>query len=343
MSDTLTPANIILMTLFLLDEPELDQLFSAAGVPIERMLESDALISIADVIALTDSARTNTGDPALGLHLGQEIGVELLDTVGMLISTAPTVREAIGQFLRYSPLLTTLGRAELVENGDEARVILHLHPDTKPIALYCCEIAGAAFWNMMRRLMKDGGDMRLRRASFQPPAPPWQEEYARVLGEETRFVFSAPENSFTFDRALLDRPMARHSPGLYQRLQQEAARRLASQPHSETASTSVRRLIREQMGQRLIDLPSIAEQMGLSPRTLQRRLREEGLTFQSLHDGCRQERARDYLLAVEGDIDSLSALLGYSEPANFYRAFKSWFGVSPNEYRRQRHQAGPAE
>lgn len=338
MSETLTPANVILSAMLLLEELEMDELFEHAGVPVQLMLDEDAVISARDVIAITDSAKALTGDEALGLHLGQEIGSEMLDTVGMMVATAPTLRDALDQVFRYSPLLSTLGRAELVEEGDSARCVLTLHPEVGPIAPYCREIVFAGLWNTVRRLVR--GEFSVRRFTFRHAAPAWADEYARVLGEEAEIVFDAGEDSISFARHLLDLPMARHSPGLYQRLQQEAARRLASRPQVETAAASVRRLIGEQMGLRLIDLPSIAEQMGLTPRTLQRRLQDEGTSFQALHDGCRQERARDYLLGNDdASIEALAAILGYSEPANFYRAFKGWFGLSPNEYRRRHGRA----
>lgn len=338
MSDSFTPAHVILSAMLLLEELDLDTVFEHAGVPVQLMLDEDALISARDVVALTVSAKTLTGDPALGLHLGQEIGSEMLDTVGMMVATAPTLRDALHQVFRYSPLLSTLGHAELVERDDEACCLLSLHPEVSAIAPYCREIVAAGLWNTARRLVR--GDFRIRRFNFRHAAPAWADEYARVLGEETEIVFEAGEDSIIFARALLELPMARHSPGLYQRLQQEAARRLASRPQVETAAATVHRLIGEQMGQQLIDLPSIAELMGLTPRTLQRRLQDESTSFQTIYDGCRQERARSYLLGEDdANIETLAAMLGYSEPANFYRAFKGWFGLTPTEYRR-RHGKG---
>lgn len=335
MTDTLTPANIVLLTLeLLIDDIDLDELFVHAGVSPQLMLEPDALISTQEILALTASAKLLTNDPALGLHLGEEIGVEMLDVVGMLASTAPNMRSALQSLLQYSPLLSTMGRAELFEEGDNARLLMHLHDDLDEITAYCVELFCAALWNFARRLVK--GEVSLRRINVRQAAPPWQHEYSQVFGEEVEIVFGAAENSVIFDRHMLDLPMARHTPGLYQRLHELAARQLASRPQPESTCAVVLNLIGEHIGKRLLDLPTVAEYMGLSPRTLQRRLKDEGRSFQQLYDAKRLDIAKEQLLEYNTDIETIAAMLGYSEPANFFRAFKSWSGLSPNEFRRQR-------
>ncbi len=338
MSEVLTPSSIVLLILGMtMDETDLDTVFADAGVPPERLFDHD-MMSSRDVLALAQSAIRLSNDPALGLHLGQEIGVEMLDLIGMLVSSAPTAGQALESLTQYLPLLSTLGRVELVETADRARLVLHLVDDMLSIETpYVTELACAAFVCIARRLVD--GEVRLRRLRSRHAEPPWAAEYAQVFGEEVEIVFSAGEDSLEFDRRLLELPMARHSPGLYQYLRAQAARRLACRPQPETTAGSVQRLIREQLGRRLVDLPTIAEAMGLTPRTLQRRLSEEGSSFQLLYEQCRRQHAHEALAASEVDIDLLAASLGYSEPSNFYRAFRGWFGLTPAEYRR-RHGPG---
>jgi AraC-like DNA-binding protein len=340
MSETITPANLIFTVLhLLLDDVDTDALLEHAGIPVQRVLEPEGSLTIPEVVRISQCAQALTDDPALGLHLGQELGTEMLDVVGMMMSTAPDLRAAIHSTLQYSPLLTTLGHAELEEDGDEARIVLHLLPEVEPIALYCAELVWATVWSA-RRLVR--GEAVLRRLTFRQPAPAWADEFHQVFGEETEIVFGAPRTTLVLDRRSLDLPMARHTPGLYQRLQEQAARRLASRLPAETASATAlaRRIIEDHLGERLLDLTVIAQHMGMSPRTLQRRLKDEGTTFQGLYDACRQQVARTELLEHATDMATIAAMLGYSEPANFYRAFRDWFGISPSEYRKQHRGAG---
>lgn len=336
MSDTLTPANVVLLTLqLLMDELDMDALLEDAGVPLQVVADPDGELTSRDILALTASARRMTGDAALGLHLGQEMGVEMLDIVGMSVSTAPCLREAILTALRYSALFSTMGRADLIEEGDTARVVIRFLEELAPITDYCMELCTAAAWQILRRLVK--GEVSLRQVTLTTSRPEWFAEYGRVLGEEVEFIFDAPENSFALDRALLDLPMARHTPRLYQTLLDQAARRLAARPQPETAGTTVLRLIDEHMGARLLDLATVASYMGTTPRTLQRRLKDEGTSFQALYDTRRQQVAQDMLLQ-DTNVETIAATLGYSEPTNFYRAFRAWTGLSPSEFRR-RHTA----
>lgn len=336
MTEHLTPAKLVLVTLYLaIDDVDLDEVVTHAGVPLQRLLDEDGVVSTRDVLALTQSAIELTGDPALGLHLGQEFGIEMLDLVGMMLSAAPDGRTALQVAIQYSQLISTHGTVELIEEGDRARLVVHFIDELLiPDMPYFFDFLAAAFHCISRRVI--AGDAFLRRFTTRLPAPLWKDEYAAVFGEEVEFEFDAPEDSLEFDRHFLDLPMARHSPGLFQQLREEAARRLASQPQPESASASVQRLIDEHLGKHLIDLPLIAEHMGLNPRTLQRRLKEENTSFHLLHDACRFRQAREQLLQCDTSIELLAASLGYSEPANFYRAFKTWSGLTPSEYRRQR-------
>lgn len=333
MQNLLTPARLVLTFFYLaIDELDPEEVFAHAGIPAARLDDPDGLISASDIRLLTKSVIELTGDPALGLHLGQEIGIEMLDLVGMAVASAPDLRSALEMLTQYSPLLSTLAEINLVQEGERVRLVLTL-VDELSSQPYFAEVCGAAFYCMVRRHLD--GNFFLRTARTRSPAPDWRDEYHEVLGDETEILFEAGEDSFEFDRALLDLPLKRHSPGLYQYLRAQAARKLASLPQAESTTATVQRLISEQMGQRLIDLTLISEEMGLNPRTLQRRLKEENTSFLLLHDACRYRRAREQLLDRDISIELLAASLGYSEPANFYRAFKTWSGLTPSEYRRQ--------
>lgn len=337
MTELLTPAQLILTGLYLaLDESDIEpeEVMKRAGLPVSHLDDIDGQFSAGEVKALLQATLDVTNDPALGLHIGQEIAIEMLDMVAMMAARSPTVRVAFQQVIQYSPLISTLGRAELIEEGDQAWMVLHLADELVEMgAYYCSEVVITSIFCAAQRLVK--GEFLLKEVHFRLPAPPWWEEYSQVFGEEVKIYFGAAQDCVVVDRRLLDLPMKRHSPGLYRHLREQAARRLASMPQPESARASVERLIGEYLGERLLDLPTIAERMGMTPRTLQRRLKEEGHNFQSVYDACRQQQAHLHLSTYNTDIQTLAALLGYSEQANFYRAFKGWFGLTPNEYRRR--------
>jgi AraC-like DNA-binding protein len=88
---------------------------------------------------------------------------------------------------------------------------------------------------------------------------------------------------------------------------------------------------------RFPDLDTVARAMAVSPRTLCRRLNEEGASFRQVLDDVRKSLALDYVESSDLPLQQIAALLGYEEPANFHRAFRKWVGVTPGRYRRRMH------
>lgn len=219
----LTPGRIVLIVLFLaLDDLDVEQVLAHAGLPSSLADDMDAHIPVEDVAKLIASGIELSGDPALGLHLGQELGMEMLDVVGMIVGSSPTFRDALTALSEYMPLLSNLTWFELHEEGDRARMQMHLPEGMAKLqSTFLGELCAATLFCQARRLVD--GNFFLRRLCSCLQAPPWVDEYRQVLGDDVELVFEAGEDSVEFDRLLLDLPMKRHSPGLYQQLRAQAA------------------------------------------------------------------------------------------------------------------------
>ncbi|MBO6754001.1 MAG: helix-turn-helix transcriptional regulator, partial [Spongiibacter sp.] len=92
------------------------------------------------------------------------------------------------------------------------------------------------------------------------------------------------------------------------------------------------------------EFPSVvtmAEHLSMSVRTLRRRLKDLGTTYQQFKDELRKEHALRWLNQPELKINAVSALLGFDEPSAFHRSFKKWTGMTPGEYRASRQSAKP--
>ena len=86
---------------------------------------------------------------------------------------------------------------------------------------------------------------------------------------------------------------------------------------------------------RLFPLEECAAQLGISSRTLRRRLQERGLSYQDIADSVRADFARSYLESSRLSIECIAERLGFSEPTSFSRAFRRWTGMSPREFRKR--------
>ena len=178
-----------------------------------------------------------------------------------------------------------------------------------------------------------GRAIPLERVRFPYPRPPHAADYALVYTEHSSF--DAPTLVATLDAALLDLPV--------QRSEADVAAFLAGAPGKITMVYRRDRemvpRVREILARSLaIDLAAVARELGLSERTLHRRLRGEGSSFRAVKEALRRSLALAQLEQTRKPIADIAAELGYSEPSAFFRAFQAWTGEAPSEHRR-RHRA----
>jgi AraC-like DNA-binding protein len=93
-------------------------------------------------------------------------------------------------------------------------------------------------------------------------------------------------------------------------------------------------LVRRLLPSGNVELATVAEELGLHPRTLQRRLEDEGVTFAELVQQVRRRTAESYLRDTDMTLRHLASELGYLEQSTLTRSSRRWFGTSPLAYRR---------
>jgi AraC-like DNA-binding protein len=160
-----------------------------------------------------------------------------------------------------------------------------------------------------------------------PPLGP-SGEYQQVLGCPVRF--ERESIGLRFDDATLDAPGRRHDHQLFVLLESYAGRLLAETPPTATFRQRVRRVVVQRLREGEPDIVGVAQSLATSERSLQRKLRAEGVSFRNVVDDARQELARLYLGDKTLSVTDVACLLGYSEVAAFTRAFKRWTGQAPS-------------
>jgi len=166
------------------------------------------------------------------------------------------------------------------------------------------------------------------RFAFPPPAD--TREHARVFGLEPRFA--AADAALVFSRRDWDGPTRMHDPGLFALLDRHA--KALAGGASVALAARVRAAIAADLPGREPTLAAAARRLGVTGRTLQRRLSAEGTRFARLVDDVRRERAEAFLGAGDVAVAEVSWLVGFSEQSAFTRAFRRWTGRSPTEFRR---------
>ncbi len=303
-----------------------------AGLLPQLLTDPQAVVTVAQLDALICAIQDELKDPAFGVHLGEFIRVDLLQLVGTLVVTAPTPREALGQFIRFKKLVHPVGELLLQEDDRVARLIFR-EGGSEGISgrFRYAEMYFTAIICIARSLVRR--DIRVYRVDFRHDGSGWRDELVRALGT-TDIRFSAEENIACFERDLLDEPLPGHFPEYHRQIEQLAARRLAELPDGGDTAAAVLRFLEEQIGRRVVGMEDVAKHLDVTLRTLQRRLKDENTTYAALRDSVRYRYAQKYLRDPGMDMESIAAALGFSETANFYPAFKRWSGMSPGEFRR---------
>jgi AraC-like DNA-binding protein len=186
-----------------------------------------------------------------------------------------------------------------------------------------------------------GGAVECQGASFQHPAPRDVSEYRRVFGPNLEF--GAPTNSLTFQSAVLDLPVRYADPALSDYLRAQALAMLERLPAAGELRQRVRQAVAERLSE-ATEIRLIARRLGVSSRTLQRSLREEGTSFQEIRDEVRRCVSLDLLRERNLSVSEVAALVGFANTSAFRSALRRWTGGSARDARRAaRELAGSAE
>jgi AraC-like DNA-binding protein len=185
-----------------------------------------------------------------------------------------------------------------------------------------------------------GRGARMREVAFEYSAPPYRSEYARLFEGAERF-----HQSFTgivFDRELLAAVQLHHDTGYHRALELQAETRVARLGRSKSYTERVRDYLVDGKTSRGDDLEGVARALGLSVRTLRRRLQEEGTNYSAIASAAFVALAKRFLLDEERSVDETAYAMGYSTPSSFHKAFKRWTGTTPKAFRRRHDRTVPS-
>lgn len=283
------------------------------------------------VSAIWLAALRLTGDAQLGLHVGEQVRPGSFDALGQLLMTCATLGEAAEQADRFAALVGGGGRFAARKEDEGIRLLyLPFDPDW-PCRRQRVEAVLAATLTFTRWL--SGAEIVPRAVRFRHAAPDRLTEHRRIFGRMPDF--NAADDSLLLGPDTLGLPVRQANPGLKAVLsgyvQTELARLNDDDPLRGRLADSLRAAL---AAGDALGMETAAVALGLTPRTLQRRLAERGTSFQSEVNTLRCVLAKDLL---RGDpslgIAAIAARLGFADTANFHRAFRSWTGMTPAQWR----------
>lgn len=302
----------------------------------EALTDVDARFPHSAWIGLWQDLEQHARGAPVGIRAAEQLPFGHWDVIDHLIGTSETLEIALLRFERYFAIISTGATHTIERHADEVHLVRRYADGARLRMLTPTEFAFATTISHLRMVL--GFHFCPREVRFAAPAPASDAEHRRFFG--CPVSFEAEPSVIVIDRAALTLPLHRPDAGLGLFLERHAElllRELASP--DEDFPTRVRRVIVQGLPDGHVSLAAAARRLGMSARTLQRRLHERGLSFDALLDGTRRDLARRYLGDPALSIQETAHLLAFGDLRGFYRAFKRWEGRTPAEYRRSAARA----
>ena len=306
-----------------------EALLADVGLDPAQLSDPSGCVDYSYVGGLWDAASRYCDDECFGIHAAERVSPSMFGALWFAVRSCSSGGEALERALEYSRRYFHDTEFALRTDRSTAYFTHRFLGDPVHASSQAADFALAGFVLVSRRFT--GVEWEPRSVSFVHVAPSSVDEYRRVF--RAKVEFEARENAVAFDRALLDLPLVAADPDLLEVLEPQIEDFLSRVPHRQRFSVRARDAVRSALQEGEATLDAAARALGLSPRTLQRRLREEDTSHREVLEEVRAELASHYLADLELSLDQVAARLGFSEPSAFHRAFRRWTGTTPAAYR----------
>ncbi|HLK37880.1 MAG TPA: AraC family transcriptional regulator [Polyangiaceae bacterium] len=308
---------------------DVDRVLRQSGLSANRLDDRSLVITFPTFQKLVLSALSLSGEQALGLLVGERLLASSHGMVGYAALSSGTIRQALELVERYVPLRTSLVAISHSESVGEVQVRFR---ETRPLGKIQRPVLEAIMLSIMKIL--DGismGACQVRLVAFPFDEP----EYAALARDlfrcDVRYGQSWAGAVLPLD--VVDAPLKMGDPEAFREAALICQRELDKLVANESMAARVRRLLLE--GQNGFPSLQVAARMfHMTPRTLHRRLVAEGTSFRELLEDVRRTLALEHVKSGRLSIEEIAYMLGYTDLANFRRAFRRWESVPPSAYRR---------
>ncbi|MFW6050689.1 MAG: AraC family transcriptional regulator ligand-binding domain-containing protein [Myxococcota bacterium] len=297
------------------------------GLPPEAETDPSVVLPVQTLRDLLDDIAERIGSRFLGLRIAAAVPRGAFALPEFAIRAAPTLREALAQTAENAAVDQPVIEATFRVQAGEGIYDMWLPGEPEVTGRHANEAWMAIVSGLGQHLCDP--PVRPTRVWMGHPAPPRIEPLQEAFGTR-RIHFEMGSNGIAFAEADLDAAVSSGDPALRTAIRNQ----IASSDTARGLTSSVRRALHRGFETSVPTLASTARLLGMSSRTLQRRLADEGARFGSLKDEVRAEIAK--VLVRRGDLglETIAAEMGYSDLGAFLRAFKRWTGMTPTQYRR---------
>ncbi len=300
-----------------------------AGLPLGLIDQPRALLNTEELFALWRAIGEVSTNPAIGLLLGTESKTERFHPVSLAALSTENFGSAVEQMARYKQLTCP---EEILQEKDDAEWSIKFRwlladEVEPPVLIECC-------FAWVLSVARHGTGTRL-----SPLRVEFVQSRAHLKTIERHFgcpvICGAERNAIVFRTADVQRPFVTRNAELLAMLAPQFESELKQENGDENFVERVRLAVQQRLTGRRPTIEGIADALHISSRTLQRRLQDEGSSFQRVLEEARHQLARHYLNNSVLELNEAAYLLGYEDGNSFVRAFRTWEGVPPSRWREQ--------
>lgn len=278
-----------------------------------------------------------SGNDMLGIRIGEQVMPSLYGVLPTIATMAGSCREAVNAALKYQALVGgNAGAIQLLNEPGDQVVFQGLMVYPNPVIRRHLAESMAVLLFKLATFISGRQDLRAREIHFEhAPASDASKTYLEtLLGCPIRY--EAPGIRIVAERALLDIPLNAYSGDAMRVAETLAQQQLSQQQASQDVLHQIKLQVRTLMAGSSPRREIVADRLGMSVRTLDRRLADAGLSWQQLLDGLRAQLAQEFLSEGQLTVQDIANRLGFADARSFQRRFRHWTGKSPSEYRETR-------
>lgn len=310
-----------------------EMLLTLVGVDPHAPVDPKQMVPDSDYYDLCE--RVVRDDPeghSLSLRVGGSMCCDDYGAFGLAWKSAVDLRGSYERAVRYALVLTSVSTYEILPASGRALLVLHREGERRLGLRISNEQTLAAIMRISQEVCQ---------VPFRPDAVYFKHDAPRVVSAHEDYFgcpvrFRAEHDAIEVSEALLRSPNRLGDPGMMEFFDSHLERELAGLTDDQGLERRVRIQVSQALSEGVPSLPAVAVRLGMSARTLQRRLAERGLAYNDLVEAARRELAERLLSRSPYSLAEIAFLTGYAEQSTFSRAFKRWSGQTPAEFRREK-------
>ncbi|WP_455221319.1 AraC family transcriptional regulator ligand-binding domain-containing protein [Kaarinaea lacus] len=306
------------------------KLFREVGMDPAHLSDQNARFDFFSVTRLWDLALERTQDPCFGLVVVNHWHPTSLHALGFSWMASSSLKDAFERLQRYIRIVNNAAAVDIKIQNSATRLSIYNAAGPHKASIAAMDASLAVLVHMCRLNYGKELDPVLIQTTRPEPSPTCVDRLNAFF--RAPIEFSSDENAVYFKNSDIEKHLPASNIDLA-RANDKVIDEYLSHLDGVSIGIKTKAKITELLPSGSVTEEKIAALLNLSVRSMQRKLKEEGSSFKELLNQTRQELAEQYIENSRLSINEITYMLGFSDPANFSRAFKRWHGVSPSHYR----------